>query len=278
MFEKKMVNGVEVITLSNAYGTAEVATLGAHVLSWTPVKEKPVLWMSKKSYFEPGKPIRGGIPVCWPWFGGAKKPSHGFFRIETWNFGGVYELAGGATMLILTLDKAELADFPFHAQMSVTMGKSLEVALTFENKGDKPVEVSGALHTYFAASDITNVRISGLDGASFEDRRASATQVTGHVQDGEIAVDAEVDRLYPCTTADVIYSDLGTGRSILVEKLGSYSTVVWNPWIEKAKAMPDYGDEEFHQMICIEAANAGEDTRIAYPGITHTLAQKITVL
>ena len=222
MFEKKMVNGVEVITLSNAYGTAEVAMLGAHVLSWTPVKEKPVLWMSKKSYFEPGKPIRGDIPVCWPWFGGAKKPSHGFFRIETWNFGGVYELAGGATMLILTLDKAELADFPFHAQMSVTMGKSLEVALTFENKGDQPVEVSGALHTYFAASDITNVRISGLDGSSFEDRRVSATQVKGHVQDGEISVDAEIDRLYPCTTADVIYSDLGTGRSILVEKLGSY--------------------------------------------------------
>lgn len=278
MFEKKMVNGVEVITLSNAYGTAEVATLGAHVLSWTPVKEKPVLWMSKKSYFEPGKPIRGGIPVCWPWFGGAKQPSHGFARLETWETAGIFELENGSTQLVLTLDKAELADFPFHAQLTVTMGKCLEVALTVENRGSEPVKTSGALHTYFAASDITNVRISGLDGEAFDDRRVSATQVTGHVQNGEVAVDAEIDNVYTNSTADVIYSDLGTGRSILVEKFGSNSTVVWNPWIAKAAAMPDFGDQEFHNMICIEAANAFADSRILYPGIPHTLAQKITVL
>ena len=277
MFETKTVNGIEIIEISNAWGKAEISTLGAHVMSWTPVNEKPVLWMSKKSYFEPGKPIRGGIPVCWPWFGGVKKPSHGFARIEKWDHA-VYELENGATMAVLTLDQAELADFPFHAQLAVTMGKSLEVVLTVVNKGESPVTVSGALHTYFAVSDIANVRISGLDGAAFEDRRASAAQVTGHVQDGEVAVDAEVDRLYTSTTADVIYSDLGTGRSILVEKLGSYSTVVWNPWIEKAKAMPDFGDQEFRKMICIEAANAGSDSRILIPGVSHTLAQKITVL
>ena len=278
MFEKKMVNNVEVVTMTNTFGTAEVATLGAHVLSWTPVNEQPVLWMSKKSYFEPGKPIRGGIPVCWPWFGGVKTPGHGFVRLETWNIAGMCDLPCGASRLILTLDQGALADFPFHAQLSVTMGRSLEVALTVENRGDKPVETSGALHTYFAASDISNVRISGLDGAAFEDRRVSATQVTGHVQDGEISVDEEIDRLYPATTADVIYSDIGTGRSILVEKLGSYATVVWNPWIAKAKTMQDYGDEEYKEMICIEAANAGPDIRELAPGISHTLAQKLTVL
>ena len=278
MFEKKTVNGIDVITLSNAFGKAEISLLGAHVTSWIPAGEASVLWMSKKSLFQIGKAIRGGIPVCWPWFGGAKKPSHGFARIEMWQFAGVYELPCGATQLILTLDRAALADFPFHAQYSVTMGKSLEVALTVENRGSSPVTTSGALHTYFAASDIANVRISGLDGASFEDRRVSAEKVTGHVQDGEIAVDAEVDRLYTGTTADVIYSDLGTGRSILVEKLGSYATVVWNPWIAKAAAMPDFGDEEYHEMICIEAANAGSDVRELVPGVSHTLAQKITVL
>ena len=278
MFEKKTVNGIDVITLSNAFGKAEISLLGAHVTSWVPAGEAPVLWMSKKSFFEPGKAIRGGIPVCWPWFGGAKKPSHGFARIEMWQFAGVYELPCGATQLVLTLDEAALADFPFHAQYSVTMGRSLEVVLTVENRGSVPVTTSGALHTYFAASDIADVRISGLDGASFEDRRVSAEKVTGHVQDGEIAVDAEVDRLYTGTTADVIYSDLGTGRSILVEKLGSCTTVVWNPWIAKAAAMPDFGDEEYHEMICIEAANAGPDVRELMPGISHTLAQKITVL
>ena len=278
MFEKKTVNGIEVITLSNAFGKAEISLLGAHVMDWTPVNEAPVLWMSEKSFFEIGKAIRGGIPVCWPWFGGAKKPSHGFARIEMWELSGVYELPCGATQLVLTLDRAALADFPFHAQYAVTLGKSLEVVLTVENRGSAPVTTSGALHTYFAASDIANVRISGLDGASFEDRRVSAEKVTGHVQDGEIAVDAEVDRLYTGTTADVIYSDLGTGRSILVEKLGSYTTVVWNPWIAKAAAMPDFGDEEYHKMICIEAANAGPDERILFPGVSHTLAQKITVL
>ena len=278
MFEKKTVNGIDVITLRNAFGKAEISTLGAHVMDWTPVNEAPVLWMSKKSLFESGKAIRGGIPVCWPWFGGAKKPSHGFARIETWQVAGVYELACGATQLVLTLDAAALADFPFHAQYAVTMGKCLEVALTVENRGKTPVSVTGALHTYFAVSDIAAVRISGLDGAPFEDRRVSAEKVTGHVQEGEIAVDAEVDRLYPGTTADVILSDLGTGRSILVEKLGSYATVVWNPWIAKAAAMPDFGDDEYHDMICIEAANAGSDVRELVPGVSHTLAQKITVL
>ena len=278
MFEKKNVNQIEIITLTNAYGKAEISTMGAHVLSWTPVNEKPVLWMSKKSYFEPGKPIRGGIPVCWPWFGGAKQPSHGFARLETWETAGIFELENGSTQLVLTLDKAELAEFPFHAQLTVTMGKCLEVALTVENRGSEPVKTSGALHTYFAASDITNVRISGLDGEAFDDRRVSATQVTGHVQNGEVAVDAEIDNVYTNSTADVIYSDLGTGRSILVEKFGSNSTVVWNPWIAKAAAMPDFGDDEYPGMLCIEAANAGDDARTLAPGASHTLGTRISLI
>lgn len=278
MIEKNLVNNITVLKVSNQFGTAEIAEQGAHLLSWIPAKEEPVLWMSKKSYFEPGKPIRGGVPVCWPWFGSVKQPAHGFARLEKWDIADVSELENGSTQVVLTLEKSALAEFPFRAQMTITVGRSLELALTVVNLGDKPVETSGALHTYFAVSDVANIRISGLDGAAFEDRRASAKVVKGHVQDGEVSVEEEVDRLYPATTSDLIFSDIGTGRSILVEKLGSASTVVWNPWIAKAAAMPDFGDEEYHQMVCIEAGNIAEDARILKPGIAHTLAQKITVL
>ena len=267
--------------LDNGIWSLALSTYGGQLLKARHSSSvQDVIFLGKKASAANGHSIRGGVPVCWPWFGASPvpgRPIQGFARTAHWE---VKEI--GKDFIRMDLPSAavppELVDFPFELFTEIRLTDELELRLGMKNCGTSAAEISCALHTYFAVSDIANVRISGLDGAAFEDRRASAAQVTGHVQDGEVAVDAEVDRLYTSTTADVIYSDLGTGRSILVEKLGSYSTVVWNPWIEKAKAMPDFGDQEFRKMICIEAANAGSDSRILIPGVSHTLAQKITVL
>ena len=278
----KLDSGLEIVSITNKYASAKITTNGAHIFEYIPAGEKNLLWVSKKAFFAPGKPIRGGVPVCWPWFGASfveGRPSHGFVRKETWEISEISELSSGATKLVFTLDsdmkQFEMSDFPFTVNMIFTVGKQLEMTLVMVNKGTEPVKIGCALHTYFAISDINKIVVSGLDQCSFFDYKQGAAKFEGNVQQGDIKVTSEIDNVYYPASGSTEIVDPGWGRIITVEKSGSDSTVVWNPWVEKATTMEDYAPEEYTEMICVESANAKCDPRILLPGVPHQISQKI---
>ena len=231
---------------------------GGHVTHFQPVNEKPMLFMSAASDFESGKAIRGGIPICFPWFGphasDTSKPSHGYARLNQWR---IVETCATPESLSVEL-ATEIT--PFDLRYLIEFGKALKVSLMVRNDSDEHVECEVALHTYFSVSSIDNVTITGLENASYFDKlkpgECSATEKpTGEPTGEPIKIASEVDRVYQNTESAIKVHDSGYERVIVTEKTGSQSTVVWNPWIEKAKRMSDFGDNEYPQMLCVETAN-----------------------
>lgn len=259
-------------------GDAHYAILdqGAHVLAWQPAGHRPVLWVSAHSGFGPGVAVRGGIPVVFPWFGkgpdGDRSPAHGYARLIDWQRGEVveaedrlrisYQLAGGNGVPAATL----IADFA---------PEQLDVQLTLTNESNIPVTAEAALHTYFAVGDIRQVRIDGFDGASYVDTVIGADPGP-NVHTGAIRFDAETDRAYRHDGTAVLHDPVWN-RTITVGKTGSATTVVWNPWVGKAAAMADFGDDEWQQMVCIEAANARDTALELAPGASHTMGQTVSL-
>ena len=273
------------IEIDNAFATAEISLHGAHLTHFAPRNRRPVIWMSGKSWFEPEKPIRGGVPICWPWFGAANDPAlpaHGFARISDWNIVAAEELPDGTTRVALELQPADVdprfTPFPFALKMEFVVGAALEMKLTMTNLSNRNQTISDALHSYFAVADSTKIRLRGLDKVEYSDRVVGAPQVDGLVQSGDIVIDREVDRVYLDTVAAVEIVDPGYRRTIRIEKSGSRTTVVWNPWIAKSQRMPDFGDEEYKTMVCVEATNNLRDTLNLPPVKTHLITQKISVI
>lgn len=255
---------------------------GAHVAEWTPADQRPVLWLSQSSVFEPGKPIRGGVPLIWPWFGaGASNqlaPAHGFARLEQWHLEQANVSPSGTANIVLGLEGSEVdpslsPDLPhdYRLEMHVSMGRTLLLQLVVI-AGDHPVTFEEGLHTYFAVGDITKVRVAGLDGAAYSDRMTNQSTT----QDGDVTFTAETDRVYE-SRGTVRIVDEAWQRTILIEKVGSAQTVVWNPWVAKAAAMPDFGDSEYPEMVCVEAVNTRDQTIVLQPHQRHLLGQTITV-
>ena len=270
--------GFPLAVIKNNLCYAEITTHGAHVMKYQPNGEKEVLWMSEHGYWADLKPIRGGIPVCWPWFGPKEGlPSHGFARILKWDVVSTAALPDGSTELVMELADSEATRQywrgQFKAKMTVVAGKSLIVSLSIQNADIHPVTYTGALHTYFTISDINTIEIAGLDGVSYIDT------LTGdkHVQKGHIKFNAETDRIYLDTLATCRVLDPGLQRVINVAKTGSRSTVVWNPWIAKAKRLEDFGDNEYPGMLCVEAANNATDVITLKPGETHVTGTTVSV-
>jgi D-hexose-6-phosphate mutarotase len=255
---------------------------GGHVAEFAPTGEQDILWLSEKSCFETGKPIRGGIPICWPWFGAhptdSEKASHGFARIAKWTLDAVEELESGETAVVMSLtdDETTLKNWPhpFKLVHRVVIGKSLKLELTTTNTGTAPFEISQALHTYFNVADIAKIAVSGLDGVEYVDTiDGNATKI----QNGPVTFSSEVDRVYLDTTAECLIGDPNMNREIRVSKKGSASTVVWNPWIAKAAKMADFGDDEYKGMVCVETTNAWADARTIAPGESHTISAEIAL-
>ena len=264
-------NGLPAVYIENELAEAVVTLHGCHVVSFAPRGSREVLWVSGKSNFADGKPIRGGIPVCWPWFGGAGQPAHGLARLSSWIQTGAKENENGETVVNLAFVPATPEYAHLLANMKITVGKSLTLELKTTNNGDSDFEMSEALHTYFSVSKIEQVSITGFDGVGYTD----TLDKTEKVQQGDITFTAETDRIYHTANAARIV-DPEFCRTILVEKGGSNSSVVWNPWIEKSKKMADYGDEEYHEMVCVEAANAWSDAYTLKSGESHTLMTRIS--
>ena len=251
-----------VLNVKNESAEAVIALHGAHVLSYKPAGERDLLWVSEKSWAEADKPIRGGIPVCWPWFGSAKTPPHGLARLHNWTLKETIRKPGSTKLIFEPFQSGDLT-----ASVAVTVADKLVVELTTENRGNTEYRLSDALHSYFAVSDVSKIEISGLDRAEFIDTLNS----TRHIQDGVVRISAETDRIYDHSSAECVISDPAFSKKIHIRKDGSMSTVVWNPWIAKSKKMPDFGDEGYHGMVCVETANAANDVRILHPGEKHTV-------
>ena len=280
---EKGPGGLDRLVLSASDGEAVVTLQGAHVAHFQPKGEKPVLWMSAESRFEAGKPIRGGVPICFPWFGpkaGAPDaPLHGFARILLWSIVAVTRESDGSlrATLDLTADAAARGGFPHELALSLTVrvGGSLRLELAVRNTDAAPRAFEAALHSYFAVSDVRQVRLLGLEGTAFVDKTAAMARKPG--DNGPITIAAETDRVYLGATGTVTIEDPGWRRRIVVGKSGSSTTVVWNPWVAKAKAMPDFGDEEWPGMVCVETANAMDDAVTLAPGATHVMTATLEV-
>lgn len=258
---------------------AEVALHGGHVLAYGRAGAPPLLWTSRRAVFAPGKAVRGGIPVCWPWFGphpsDPARPAHGFARTRMW--GALASADHGETVaLTLRLGDDEqtraLWPHPFALELTVAVGPRLDVALTATNTGGAPLVAGGALHSYFAVGAVTRAAIMGLEGAAYLDQLTGQT----HTQAGPVTISAEVDRIYQDAGPACLIEDPALGRAIRVAKAGSATTVVWNPWAEKARRLADFGDDEYYEMLCLETANAGDDRVTLAPGASHTLRATIS--
>jgi len=276
--------GLPRLTVATDLCTAELYLHGAHLCHWQPRRHPhPVLWMSQASLFETGAPIRGGVPVCFPWFGpnaaGPAAPAHGVVRIAEWALDRVETERDGTTAIVLSLasDAGTRAAAPqdFSLAYAVRLGEALSMALTVTNPAGAPLTFEEALHTYFTVSDVRQVSVEGLAGATFVDKTDGGKRKTQ--DDPVITISSETDRLYLNTATTVTLTDPGFGRRITVSKTGSLSSVVWNPWIAKSRAMPDFGDDEWPAMICIETVNALDNAVTLRPGASHTMTAAISL-
>jgi glucose-6-phosphate 1-epimerase len=274
--------GLIVAKVANGQAEAMIALSGGHVMTWNPRGERPVLWLSGFAKFAPGKSIRGGVPVCWPWFGNhateSSFPGHGFARTVPWSVLGTEALADGATRIRLRIEQgpATAAQWPHpsEAESVITVGRELGFELITRNLGDQAFEIGEALHTYFAVSDIRNCPIEGLDGVGYVDKVDDWQRKT---QQGAIRIDGEVDRGYLSTAGDCLIRDPGWGRVIRIRKENANTTVVWNPGAAKAEKMGDFGPDGHLGMVCVESGNAFEN-RVEVPaGGTHRMAASYAV-
>ncbi len=274
--------GLERLTIQTAAASAHVYLLGAHVTHYQPVGQDDVLWMSRQSQFSVGKPIRGGVPICFPWFAvhasDPSKPSHGVVRQALWT---LESCQASRDQVVATLVKSDdehsraLWPCRFRLAHLVTVGPTLKMELLTTNTDAREFRFEQALHTYFGISDIRQTTVTGLENARYLSKtQGNAMRVQG---DEPIRFTAQTDRLYNATDSACVIHDPGRHRRIVVEKSGSRSTVVWNPWTDKAKAMPDFGDDEWPGMLCVETANAGPDAITLAPGATHNMTATIRV-
>jgi len=269
--------------ISTPLAEAEIYQQGAHVAHWAPRGQKPVLFMSSKSFLTPGKPIRGGVPVIFPWFGPRSGdrpgPAHGFARTVPWSVESTRLRSHGAVEIVLALAAGdESRGFGFDAfalRFTLLIGSELSMSLDVANQGEKPLLFEEALHSYFAVSGIGGVAVDGLEGTTYIDK------TDGFIRklqpDAPIRIGKETDQVHLNTTATCTISDPAWDRHIVIRKTGSNSTVVWNPWIAKTATLADMAPDEWPGMICVETANVADDAVTLAPGDSHRLTATISI-
>ncbi len=267
--------GLVRLEIETPLASAEIYLHGAHVAKFQPVGQAPVLFLSKKSHFTPGKAIRGGVPIIFPWFGPKadqpEAPAHGFTRTAAWELESVSQAQGGEVHVAMRFASSDatraLWPHDFVLRFNVVIGAALEMTLEVENTSEGPFTYENALHTYLTVCDVLEIGVFGLEGAEFIDK------VDGGQRKRQkktlVGIHKETDRLYLNTTATCSVNDLSLSRRIIVEKSGSNSTVVWNPWQGKGMSLTDLA-EEWPRMICIETVNAADNAITLAAGDRHS--------
>ncbi len=275
------VNGLIHADITTPYATATVYLQGAHVTAWQPKGQAPAIFVSRKSDFALGKPIRGGVPIAFPWFAarhdGKTGPSHGFARIQDWTLA-FAALAGDDLHMTFTLGSTEMSRGlgydHFRLGFQLTIGRTLTMELTVVNDAPTPLVFEEALHTYYAVSDIHEISVVGLEGVTYLDKNDG---LRSKQQQGVITITEPTDSVYMNTTGTCLLQDAGSKRRIRVVKAGSNTTVVWNPWESGAAKLPDMDPTEWHEFIAIETVNAATNAVALSPGNTHVMRAHISV-
>ena len=269
--------------ISTPAAEADLYLQGAHLAHWTPRGQRPVLFVSPKSLFAAGKAIRGGVPIIFPWFGsrsdGKPGPAHGFARTSEWTVESARQLADGRVEITLAFSSnnatREFFDAAFRLRFRVTIGSELEMELETSNQGKTPFTFEEALHTYLAVGCVQRASLFGLDNTVFIDKTDGFKRKRQETEPMRIA--KETDQVHLDTQATCTVWDPAWDRRITIEKSGSGSTVIWNPWIEKSKGMSDMEADGWKHMLCVETANAADNAVLLGPGASHKLATKIRV-
>ena len=275
---KQFDNGFKYIEIHNHQAEAKIALQGAHLFHYKAKDESSLLWLSKAAHFKEGKAIRGGIPVCFPWFGKNKDdlslPQHGFARTQLWTVVLEEEIDENTSHIQLQLKPnthtLEQWAYLFAVTLDITIGDELSIALSVSNTDTKPFEISTALHTYLSVSDIAHISIKGLENRAYYDALEEKTSI----QDADILIQEEVDRVYSNPSETITLLDGDT--KINLQQEGSNSLVLWNPWVEKSKQMADMTEDCYRTMVCLETSNAREDARVLQPGESHVLRAVMT--
>lgn len=285
------LNGIADIAVGNAglprvvvcaeEATGEMYLHGGHVTSWQPKHAGEVLYLSPNSLFQDGHAIRGGIPVCFPWFGDKvddpTAPAHGFVRTKEWRLDAI-ELAGKDVVVSMSTQSddstREWWSFDFHLVCRASFGRQLKVELIATNTGASSFAFEEALHAYFAVGDAEASLVRGLDATRYLDKTDNRIE---KMQSGDVRFSAETDRVYVNTERELDLVDPAGKRSIRVEKQNSRTTVVWNPWSEKSIALKDLGANQWKHFVCIETSNVAPWALQLKPGESQAMAAVIRV-
>lgn len=264
--------GLPFIRVNNDKATALISIHGGQVLAFQPKHaDNDLLFLSKRAYYQSGKAIKGGVPICWPWFGpdpeGLNRPAHGFVRNRLWEVMETSATAGGENRIVLGLsDTPETQSIwprAFVLRLEITIGETLSLALVTRNTGSQAFAVTQAFHTYFSVGDIGQTKVLGLENTQYIDKTGDNQQKN---QVGAVTIDTEVDRIYLDVGNELVIHDMVMKRRIHILSRGNRTAVVWNPWAKISAEMADLQDDDYLRFICVETTNAATDTVNIQPG------------
>jgi glucose-6-phosphate 1-epimerase len=273
--------GLPKVRITSPEVVGEMYLYGAHVTSWKPVGGEEVLFLSSQSRWEHGHAIRGGVPVCFPWFGDKaddpKAPAHGFVRTKAWQLESIAQVGAAVTVSMFTESNEDTKRWwpaEFRMVHRATFGSELSLELVVTNTGTTSLRFEEALHAYHRVGNIADVRLRGLDTVHYLDKTDSNRK---KIQHGEIVIVSETDRVYLNTRDTIELEDPVLYHRIRVTKENSLTTVVWNPWVQKAHSLADLADDEWTQMICIESSNVSDFAVDLAPGQQHKMKAIVRV-
>jgi len=276
-------SGLILIHVDQPQATATLCLQGGQILEWHPRSQHaPVLWRTELKEFAKDRPIRAGVPICWPWFGPHPRlktaPSHGYARVSSWELNEISKAPNGETVIGMTMREAP-ASFEHHAlsaalSIRISIGETLSISLSTTNTDTQATTITEALHAYFYVSDIRQVSIQGFNGCEYVDLIDHNLVKS---QSGPVTFSGETGRVYVNTQKDCLIVDRELGRAIMVEKFESQTTVVWNPWAVTASTMDDLGPTGWQTMVCVESANALNNAVMLGAGEAHTISVKYSV-
>lgn len=275
-------NGFIYAKINNDSASAQIYLYGAQITSFIPHGHEPVIFLSEKSNFSIGKALRGGIPISWPWFADhpsdRSKPAHGFVRTSLWEVIDTNHLSTDETEITLRLNESQatrdLWDHCFTLELDIVIGQEMILRLRMINSDNDSFTATSAFHSYYSVGHINEINILGLEDINYIDK---VDRFSEKRQIGSVAITDETDRIYLNTENECVIEDHLLHRRIRIRKSGSESTVVWNPWINKARLMHDLKDEDYLRFVCLETTNAGPDTITLAPNQEHLLTMNVTV-
>ena len=267
------------VEITNAHASATISLYGGQVLSYKKASQQTLLFLSNKAYYEEGKAIKGGVPICWPWFGndpeGKGRPAHGFARNSLWQLANTQQLENGATKVVLKLSDNEkslaLWPYQFELELTVIVGEQLSLELTTKNTGDQAFRITQALHTYFSVQSVDDVSVEGLDQKNYLDKAKANSGAEEKVQSGDVIFDGEVDRVYLDVPHELRLKQ-ASSHDVLIKTAHNKTAVVWNPWKALCEQSADLQPDDYRRFVCVETANAASDIVQLSAGEHFTLA------